>query len=351
MQSSQIVQIGPVVELIPDNASKDIRSRLMQFQQWQQSNGLTWIKPNLAAYRDYLLTNHKNRKGEIEPLSAASVNAHLSTIRGRYDTLLTSDEGRDYFYAHAPADGSLADRKAFVDEMVGRVYSALNPKLTSAETIIKQDHADSDQGIRLTRDQVRSLLNMPDIATKQGLRDLSLIALALCTGLREMELAALNVADLRQRLNGELAVAVYEGKGKKQRLVPYGQLVWCLAIVDTWLNAAGITEGAVFRSFYKGDAVSPRRLSLRGIENVVKHNRLMLDGQLTTLRPHDLRRTYARRLYDAGMGILEIQRNLGHSDHKTTERYIGVGDSSHRAPADVYGFNVNDFLSRWRGEA
>jgi site-specific recombinase XerD len=139
-----------------------------------------------------------------------------------------------------------------------------------------------------------------------------------------MELCGLDVDDLRQRLNGELAIRVQEGKGKKQRLVPYGAMSWCLVIVDSWLTVADITNGAVFRSLWKGGRVRISRLSVRAVEDVVKAYPVAIDGALVTVAPHDLRRTYARRLHDAGMGDLEIQNNLGHSDRRTTERYIGV---------------------------
>jgi site-specific recombinase XerD len=53
----------------------------------------------------------------------------------------------------------------------------------------------------------------------RGLRDTALIAIALCTGARRTELANLEVRDLRQRLGGELALHIREGKGRKERLV------------------------------------------------------------------------------------------------------------------------------------
>ena len=54
------------------------------------------------------------------------------------------------------------------------------------------------------------------------------------------------------------------------------------------------------------------------------------------MTPHDLRRSYARNLFKAGISIEVIRQNLGHFDAKTTQAYIGVLDGSTRAPVSVY---------------
>jgi site-specific recombinase XerD len=175
------------------------------------------------------------------------------------------------------------------------------------------------QHLRLTAAQASRLMAAPGVRSLKGLRDTSLIALMLCTGIREGEASSLEVADLRQRLGGELALHVREGKGCKERLVPYGELQWVLAILDKWLEAAALGQGPAFRGFYKGHRkLRPGRLSVRGIQYLLGDYPVMVDGQLVTVNPHDLRRTYARRLYEAGVDLVAIQQNLGHADVKTT---------------------------------
>ncbi|MGB7339251.1 MAG: site-specific integrase [Phototrophicaceae bacterium] len=44
----------------------------------------------------------------------------------------------------------------------------------------------------------------------------------------------------------------------------------------------------------------------------------------TCVTPHDLRRSYARNLFLAGIPIEVIRQNLGHVDVKTTQDYIGI---------------------------
>ena len=110
----------------------------------------------------------------------------------------------------------------------------------------RQDGPDAEH-LRLTTEQANALLAAPGIHTLRGLRDTAAIALMLCTGIREGELSALDVENLQQRLVGELALHVREGKGCKERLIPYGELSWVLAIVDRWLELTGIETGPVFR--------------------------------------------------------------------------------------------------------
>jgi integrase len=54
------------------------------------------------------------------------------------------------------------------------------------------------------------------------------------------------------------------------------------------------------------------------------------------VRPHGLRRSYARRVYDAGVEINRIRENLGHSSIQTTLGYIGAIDASERRPPAIY---------------
>src|SRR5690349_5615488 len=98
-----VIQLHSAMEFTPTKAVKDVKHRLSRFENWLQRNALDWTQPELALYRDELL------KGGLSP---TSVNSHLSTIRGRYQELLMSSEGRDYFYSKLSAGISPAEAKA-----------------------------------------------------------------------------------------------------------------------------------------------------------------------------------------------------------------------------------------------
>lgn len=68
----------------------------------------------------------------------------------------------------------------------------------------------------------------------------------------------------------------------------------------------------------------------------MNHGKAVYPGLLTTIKPHDLRRTYARRLFEEGTPPVIIQQNLGHSDLKTTLGYMGDIDIDQRRPPVIY---------------
>jgi integrase len=314
----------PATPLVPFGATRDEKSRLSLYEGWLRSTDQRWYTPDLRAYADYLTA----QRG----LQAATVQAHLSSIRTRYADL-TRD--RDLFYRLAPEGDSIADQKAMVDEIIARIEHAIHPRAVRLKAHKSQDKPDLLH-VRLTAAQVNTLLHLPNVSTVRGLRDVALIALMLCTGAREAEAAAATVADLRQSLNGEPSFHIREGKGAKERLVPYGELEWVLPLVDKWLHRAGIVAGSVFRRVYKNDRAGTDALTTRAIQKILEGYPIVVSGRLIAIRPHDLRRTYARRLYDNGVDPIRIQQNLGHADLKTTLHYIGSIDARQRRPPAIY---------------
>lgn len=346
MNALAILQTSPNYRLLPTNAADAEKSRLKAFIGWLDAQGVIWHNADLAAYRDYLLTEGRRKGGGLSP---ATVQAHLATIRGQYTKLLIANSVRDELYSYTPAAASAADKKAYVDEMLKRLQNAVHPTTAPVKTVKKQDETDAKH-LRLKRHQVEALTAAPRVDTLTGLRDTAMIALTVCTGIREAELCALDVDDLRQRFEGELSLYIRHGKGNKQRLIPYGALDWCLLYVDRWLEVAGIQSGAVFRGFYKGSkAIRPERITTRAVNDILNKYPILIEGVSRKVKPHDLRRTYARLLYDAGVETSVIQENLGHEDIKTTKRYIGkLNAEQRRPPAMISPPNeISDLNARW----
>jgi integrase/recombinase XerC len=140
-------------------------------------------------------------------------------------------------------------------------------------------------------------------------RDRAILELLYASGLRVSELAGLDVEDLDR---AELTARV-TGKGRKERIVPFGSraaqaLKRCLD---------GRDHGPLFVNARGG------RLSTRSIRAIVRRA-ARAAGITRRVSPHTLRHTFATHLLDAGADLRAIQELLGHSRLSTTQRYTHV---------------------------
>jgi len=71
----------------------------------------------------------------------------------------------------------------------------------------------------LTQQESEAILSQPDVNQPHGLRDRAMLETFYSTGMRRMELIRLQVSDLDHERG---VVAIYEGKGKKDRIIPIG---------------------------------------------------------------------------------------------------------------------------------
>ena len=314
--------------LMPDKPNKDVKSRLLGFIDWLDQTQTQWLTPDFVRYRDYLLDQRQ--------LAPTTVRAHLASIRSQYQTIVKSQPFRDFLYQQVNPDLPFADQSALVNEKIIRLKMAIDPDTAPIDITTVQDKTDQ-QHLRLVAHQVDMLLQQPGNDALIGLRDTAILTLLVCTGIRAAELCALDVDDLRQSYGQRPALLVREGKGNKQRLVPYGKLAWCLDYVQAWLDAANIHEGKVFCGVYKGgNRLRGNSLTTRAIGDMMQRYPIYINGKLRAVKAHDLRRTYAYNLYLSGMDVIRIQQNMGHANLKTTQDYIGSLDAEEREPDAIY---------------
>ena len=172
----------------------------------------------------------------------------------------------------------------------------------------------------LLEEQMRELLSAPGEDSPVHLLDKLIIALMLHTGVNKKELVALEIDDLHQLQNGKLALRVRCGKGHSERLVPYRRPQEIRDIVEKWKEETGITAGPVLR-----DPASKKLIQIKAhqIDKILGEYPIVVDGAIRTVKANELRRTYARHLYEDGADLMTIQRNLGCTDIKAVLGYIG----------------------------
>jgi len=151
-------------------------------------------------------------------------------------------------------------------------------------------------------------------------RDRALLELLYASGLRASELVGLNLPDVNRR---EQMLRV-RGKGRKERLVPYGSKAE--AALDRWLEARDEILSAR-RGRNAGDALflnhQGERLTTRSVGNIVKKYGRGFDPNWD-LHPHALRHAFATHLLSEGADLRAIQELLGHRSLSTTQKYTSV---------------------------
>ena len=326
-----------------------------RFVDYLNTHRKTWLTADITEYRNWLITTYRATNGK--PLSPASVQAYLSHVRSRYRNLLESNRLRDELFA-ANKDKSFVEAKAYVDETIKRIENQLNASQRGAKSTRSYSHADH---LRLTAGQTRQLLNAvqeargnADNAVREfmAIRDYAIITMLLATGIRNAELRALTVSDLRMYDDGKLSLYVREGKGGQSRYIHYGAMLFGLEATEDYLERVMIREGVVYRGLkgpfaakYEGDkivaALSDDPMTHDTVNEILKRYPISINGNIRTVDPHDLRRTYARRMYDAGMSIEGIAWQLGHvikdnagerPNIQMALRYIGNIGSDERTP-------------------
>lgn len=157
-----------------------------------------------------------------------------------------------------------------------------------------------------------------------GVRDAALIALLKVGGLRRAEVATLQLADY-DPVMGNLRV---RGKRNKTRSIPVEDHGAQDALAD-WLHVRGNWEGTLFVRIKKGGVVTQNGLTDQGIYHIL--NTRGQQAQTAKFSPHDLRRTFAGDLLDAGADIATVQQLMGHASANTTAGYDRRGEQAKRS--------------------
>jgi site-specific recombinase XerD len=201
-----------------------------------------------------------------------------------------------------------------------------------------------DQKAAATADIVTAMLmRIPD--TLAGKRDKALLALGFAGAFRRSELVALDVEDLREDPEG-LRVLVRRSKVDQEgagfeKAIPHGRFIRPVALLRDWLDAAGITEGPVFRPVSRSGRVrkggeipqpsesagvarfaTPPRLTTQAVADIVKRYATAAGLDASTFGAHSLRAGYITTAAERGADLARIMDQSGHRDTRTVVGYI-----------------------------
>ncbi|MFH1130046.1 MAG: tyrosine recombinase [Pseudomonadota bacterium] len=173
----------------------------------------------------------------------------------------------------------------------------------------------------LSVDEVFRLVDTPEVPKTWGMRDKALLELLYGAGLRVSELCGLDLGDLDL---GQKIVKVRKGKGKKDRLVPFGESA-AKAMESYLSHRFELMNPKNGRQDVKAVFLNRRggRLTTRSVARIVSQASLQA-GTRVQASPHSLRHACATHLLDGGADLRTIQEILGHASLQSTQRYAHV---------------------------
>jgi integrase len=162
-------------------------------------------------------------------------------------------------------------------------------------------------------------------------RDTAMLAVMAAGGLRRAEAVDLELADFDPE-SGLLLVRC--GKGRKARTVPLRN--GARHAVRDWLAVRGSEAGPLFYATDPAGRPIARRLTPDAVHKFCA--RLGPRAGVARFAPHDLRRTFAGAMLDAGADLSVVRALMGHASVTTTATYDRRGEEAKARAAELLHF-------------
>lgn len=157
-----------------------------------------------------------------------------------------------------------------------------------------------------------------DLPTEYPIRDKTILELLYATGVRCSELVNIKLSDI----NMEEKTIRISGKGKKERLVLFGQKAknQLLHYCSLERHSNNLSNEYLFLN-YRGE-----QISCRSVQRIIKMFRQFLRIE-RPITPHKIRHSFATHLLHQGTNLRIVQELLGHASLSSTEKYTHVSSA------------------------
>lgn len=225
-------------------------------------------------------------------------------------------------YAPATAAKKLAALRRFLTFAYMGGVTRINPEALRFFAKSPKVGQDPSYNVLTEEELGRMLAAARANGTPNGLRDYVLLAVLAGAGLREAEVVGLKIGDFREAGEGQVLLRIL-GKGSKIRAVPISPELWKLVQRHVLLTGRSLTSHADSRKplFTSREGGGDKPLTTRAIRYIVKRY-ANVAGITKAISPHSIRHTVGTNMAINEAPLLVIQQFLGHSDPKTTMRYV-----------------------------
>ncbi len=220
-------------------------------------------------------------------------------------------------YAPATVAKKLAVLRRFLIFTFMAGVTTVNPE--SLRFFAKSPRVRQDSSYNVLTDE--ELSRMLAAARGSNYRDYVMLAVMAGCGLREVEVVGIRIGDFRDVGGGQTFLRVL-GKGEKVRNVPLSPDLWRLIQRYVLLTERSFTSHLDSRKpLFTSRVGKDKPLTTRSVQNIVKKY-VRAAGITKAISPHSIRHTVGTNMAVNEAPLLVIQQFLGHSDPKTTLRYI-----------------------------
>ena len=250
-------------------------------------------KKSMEAYASDLMLLERLLEKKVQNLEVKDIEQFLS-IAGKEKARASSIQRR------------ISALRSFFEYWQKEHPNAKNPAL-HVETPSKEKSLPKT----LSKRDVIRLLSAADCNTNEGLQIRTMLELLYACGLRISELVDMK----RKQLSMENKNIRVFGKGKKERIVPFGS-----SAEEHLRNYLNIAYPKLNKGF-ESELLFPR-IDRHQFWRMMQE--LAIKAKIGKVSPHMLRHSFASHLLTGGMNLRSVQTLLGHSDISTTQIYTHV---------------------------
>lgn len=178
-----------------------------------------------------------------------------------------------------------------------------------------------DQAMALGWDAARRMIAGSGTGHLIDLRDIALLLLAYDTLARRSEIVAIDVEDVTVADDGNGTVLLRRSKTDQEGAGDVRFLAAAtIQAIHKWQRAAGIEQGAIFRSVSKGGRVGGR-ISARDVSRIFKKMAARVGIDISRVSGHSARIGASQDMAAAGLGLVEIMQSGGWKSPAMVGRY------------------------------
>lgn len=292
------------------------------------------MNDNILEYLDYIKFEKKLTENTYNSYALDLITFHKYLVELKIENIKELEENDIVTYLKY-----LSEEKHLSTRSIERHLTTLRNfyKFLYQRKIINNDIMVNIDNLKLLKslpqvlsiEEIDNLLDIP-LTTPFAYRTKAMLELMYGSGLRVSELVNLTLYSIDLYNN----VVLIEGKGRKERIVPLGEVAKNYLIL--YLKERN--------KLIKRQNGSPDKLFLNNHGKPITRNgfnfllnKILIDkGINKKITPHTLRHSFATHLLNNGADLRTIQELLGHSDVVTTRIYTHVSNNKIKENYDKY---------------